>query len=101
MTTKTINHFDALGYVKKLRELGVSESVAECQARQFEQSIEIAVNTMRADLESKELATKKDIESVRKEIEVVRKEIALASNKTILWIVGFVIASSVIQHFFK
>ncbi|MCE2706682.1 MAG: hypothetical protein LW807_06360 [Proteobacteria bacterium] len=104
----TVNHFDALGYVKKSKELGVSEQVAEYQARQIEKSIEIAVSTVRAEIENKELATKKDIgevrkeiEIVRKEIEIVRKEIAQASNKTIVWIGGLFMASGLIQHFFK
>ena len=94
MTAITMNHFDVFEYVKKSRELGVPEQVAEYQARQFEQSIEIAVNATRAEMENKELATKKDIE-------LVRKEIALASNRTIMWIVGFLLAGGLIQHFFK
>jgi hypothetical protein len=94
MTTTTANHFDALGYVKKSRELGVPEQIAEYQARQIEQSIDIAVNAARAEIENKDLATKKDIESVR-------KEIALSSNKTIIWIGGLLLASGLIQHFFK
>lgn len=101
MTTTTVSHFDALGYVKKSRELGVPEPVAEYQARQIEQSIEIAVNTARAGMENRELATKKDIETVRKEIEIVRKEIAISSNKTTIWMGGFLLASGLIQHFFK
>ena len=96
-----MNHFDALGYVKKSRELGVPEPVAEYQARQIEHSIEIAVNTARTKIESRDLATKKDIELVHKEIEVVRKEIALSSNKTIIWMGGFLLASGLLQHFFK
>lgn len=98
MAAITMNHFDALSYVKKSRELGVSEQVAEYQARQFEQSIEIAVNAARAETESKELATKQDVKVA---VEMLRKEIALAGNKTIFWVVSVVIASGIMQHFFK
>ncbi len=112
MTAIAINHFDVFGYVKKSRELGVSEQVAEYQARQIEQSIEIAVKTARTEIENKELTTRQDldlakkelelsIEKVRKEIEIVRKEIAQASNKTIIWMGGFILASGLLQHFFK
>ena len=60
----------------------------------IEKSIDIAVNTVRTEIESKELATKKDIETVH-------KETAEASNKTIIWIGGLLLASGLIQHFFK
>ena len=72
----------------------MSEPVAEYQARQIEQSIEIVVNTARAEVENKELATKKDIETVR-------KEIAESSSKVIIWVAGLLFASGLIQHFFK
>ena len=109
MTAIAINHFDVFGYVKKSRELGVSEQVAEYQARQIEQSIEIAVKTARAEIENKELATKKDIEKnvetlrteMEKNTEMLRKEIALANTKMIIWMGGFLLASGLIQHFFK
>ena len=58
--------FSALDYVKELRDAGVSQEQAEVQARHLE--------LVKADIESN-LATKRDIESVRKEIESVRKEI--------------------------
>lgn len=98
MAAITINHFDALSYVKKSRELGVSEQLAEYQARQIEQSIEIAVNTARTEIENKELATKKDVEVA---VEKLRKEIAIANNKLIIWMGGFLLASGIIQHFFR
>lgn len=94
MAVMTANHFDALDYVKKSKELGVPEQVAEYQARQIEQSIEIAINTIRTEIENKDLATKKDIE-------MVRAEIAQAKNQIILWVAGLFVASGLIQHFFK
>jgi len=112
MTAITMGHFDVFGYVKKSREFGVSEQLAEYQARQIEKSIEIAVHTARAEIENKELATKGDISAVRtdldslkkdmeKNTEMLRKEIALANNKLIIWMGGFLLASGIIQHFFK
>jgi hypothetical protein len=101
MATMTANHFDALDYVKKSKELGVPEQVAEYQARQIEQSIDIAVGTIRLELERKDLATKKDIKELELKIETVRTEISQASNKIILWVAGLFVASGLIQHFFK
>ena len=101
MATIIANHFDALGYVKKSKELGVPEQVAEYQARQIEQSIEIAVNTIRHEIENKELATKKDIKELELKIEQVRTEISQSSNKIILWVAGLFVTSGLIQHFFK
>ena len=112
MTAITMNHFDVFNYVKKSKELGVSEQVAEYQARQIEQSIEIAVNTVRSEIENKELSTKGDIDLVRKDIEMarkdleksietLRKEVAQINTRTIIWMGGFILASGLLQHFFK
>ena len=105
MATLTIKHFDALTYVKKAKELGASEELAELQARQIEQAIDIAVATIKDDIALNELVTKNDLEKVKlelqKEIEMVRKEIAQSSNKIIFWVVGFILASGLLQHFFK
>ena len=74
-------HFDVFNFVKKAKEFGLNEQFAEYEARQIEKAIEIAVSTARLEMETKDLATKTDIE-------IVRKEIELAINKTILWVVG-------------
>jgi len=102
MTTTTINHFDVLDYVKKSREFGVPEQLAEYQARQIEQSIDIAINTARAEIENKDLASKMDI----KELELkLSAEIHKSKIDTVLWVGGIMltllVASGLIQHFFK
>jgi hypothetical protein len=73
----TAKHFDALAYVKRARELGTSEELAEFQARQIEQAIEVAIST----IETRELATKNDIIDLRKEL--VATELRLVK-----WILG-------------
>lgn len=76
-----IKHFDALGYVKEAKKLGASEELAELQARQIEQAIEIAVATVKDEITLKDLATKKDIE--------------VSKNQIILWVVGIMAANSI------
>jgi tellurite resistance protein len=58
MTSFSIKHFDALAYVKQAKLLGTDENLAEFQARQIEQAIEVAISS----IENKDLATKQDIE---------------------------------------
>jgi hypothetical protein len=108
MAALSMRHFDTLDFVKQSKKLGVDEPIAEYQARQIEEAIDIAVDNARVEIESKELATKKDIlavnkeiELIRREIEVVRKEIVQSSNKTIILLGGLFLSSGVIQHFFK
>jgi sulfate adenylyltransferase subunit 1 (EFTu-like GTPase family) len=80
MAAITMRHFDTLNFVKKSKELGASEALAEYQARQIEEAIDIAVITAKHDIENKELATKGDIAITRHEIKEVelnlQKEIA-------------------------
>lgn len=100
MTTITAKHFDVLSYVKKAKELGANEELAEYQARQIEQLAD-TIQEQRQEIESlKQLepATKKDLEVLKLELQ---KEIVQSSNKIIIWVVGFIIASGLIQHFFK
>jgi hypothetical protein len=85
--------------LKKLRNLGVSQEVAEVQAQELEHVIDIAVNTSKEEFQAKELANKGDIREVKseiretelrlqKEIEIVRKEIVQAKNQTLIWTFG-------------
>jgi ethanolamine utilization protein EutP (predicted NTPase) len=60
----TTKHFDAFIYIKKAKELGTSEELAEFQARQIEYAIEVAI----AAIQAKDLATKADISMVRAEL---------------------------------
>ena len=112
MTTVSIKYFDTHEFVKKSKELGSSEALAEYQIKQFEQAIETAVISVKDEIKSKELATKHDVDMVRKDVEMVRKDLDLlkldlqkeiisSRNQMILWIAGLVIASGMIQHFFK
>jgi hypothetical protein len=84
--------FDVVEYIKKLRNAGVSQEVAEIQGQEIEHVINNVLHQAKQEsreiFDSKDLATKLDIEVVRKEIEVVRKEISQASNKSIIWIVS-------------
>lgn len=94
MTTAVIKHFDTLDYVEKSKKLGVDENVAKYQARQIEKAIDIAVNTARTEIENKDLATKHDIKKLEVQIHQTKFEL-------VIWLAGFLIASSLIQHFFK
>ncbi len=78
MATFAVKHFDVLEYVKKAKELGVAEPIAEFQARQLEAAIELAISSM----DTKNLATKLDI----KELEL----------KIIKWVLGVGAASVII-----
>lgn len=81
MATVTAKHFDALTYVKKAKELGTSEDLAEFQARQIEEAIEVAISA----IENRELATKTDINSMQKDLQ---KELVSAELRLIKWILG-------------
>ena len=97
----TIKHFDILDFVKKSKELGVSEPVAEYQARQIESAIDIAVLTAKEEIHVKDLATSRDIKElevrasrdikdleVRVELKIKELEVKIAESKTqvIIWI---------------
>ena len=56
MTTLSVKHFDALSYVKKAKELGTSEELAEFQARQIEEAIEVAITAIKEEISLKDLS---------------------------------------------
>lgn len=60
----TTRHFDILDFVKKSKEYGTSKELAKFQARQIEQAIDIAVAQAKEDINSKELATKRNIKEL-------------------------------------
>lgn len=110
MATITNKHFDILEFVKKSKELGVDERVAELQARQIEQIVE-AVQEQQIEidaLKSKEPATKGDLFEIKQEIkqielkiEQTRTEIQKSKYEVVIWVAGLLVASGLIQHFFK
>ena len=55
--------FDTLQYVKKLREAGVAENVAEIQAEAFKEVME------------NNLASKQDIKDIRQDMLVMKKDL--------------------------
>ena len=106
--TPNVNfRFSVVEYIKKLRNAGASQELAEVQAQEIEYVIEQTRQENKQEtkqiLENKDLATKgdlvlvrgdlrelelrlqKEIEIVRREIEVVRKEVAQSSTKLIIW----------------
>jgi hypothetical protein len=87
----------------------VSEDVAKHQARQFEQVFEAVGSTTKAEIQNRELATKHDIRELDLKLEQVRSEfkselkseISRAKYEMITWVAGMLLASVLIQHFFK
>jgi catalase (peroxidase I) len=77
--------FDVVEYIKKLRNAGVSQEVAEIQGQEIEHVINNVLH--QAKQESREIFDSKDL-ATKLDIEVVRKEISQASNKSIIWIVS-------------
>jgi hypothetical protein len=75
--------FDTLQYVKKLREAGVAENVAEIQAEAFKEVMEnnLASKQDIKDLRQDILAMKKDlthdIEGLSRNIELVKKDVVM------------------------
>ena len=88
MVAITAKHFDSLGFVKSAKGLGVKEEIAEHQARQIEQAIDIAVATAREEVHAKDLATKQDIKNIELNIKNVEIKIEQSKNQTILWVSG-------------
>lgn len=84
--------FDVVEYIKKLRNAGVNQEVAEIQGQELEHVINNVLKQSKELFDSKELATKGYIREaelrLEKEIEMVRKEIAESSTKTIVWTAG-------------
>ena len=64
MTSSTAKQFDMLAFIHGLKERGVKEDLAEYQARQLAQVIDIATAQSRGEVHSQELATKIDIKQL-------------------------------------
>lgn len=98
MSKVTMKHFDVLAYVQQARKLGVSEELAEFQARKIGSISDIiqenhhkieALKKIKSDKKGLEIRKSK-IEILRNEIETIRKEtdIIMMKNKLIRWMLG-------------
>ena len=104
-----LKHFDLLNFVKKSKELGVPEPLAEYQGRQIEEAIQIAVASSHESVESRELATKKDLKELENRLEVriteiesrLKLEIEKSKNQMIVWLIGLLAVNGLIAHFLK
>src|SRR3989338_5668000 len=65
MTSAAKKYFDVLSYVKTSKALGVKEDLAEYQARQLAEIIDIASANTQEEFTVRELATKTDIHELR------------------------------------
>jgi hypothetical protein len=86
MTTLAINNsrFDPIEYIKRLRNLGVNQEVAEVQAQELEHVLETAIDIVKKDIFTKELATKADLGTTKAELQ---KEIAALRYDTLKFII--------------
>lgn len=105
MAEISIKYFDTHEFIKQSKALGASEELTEYQVKQFERAIESAVKVVKEDIQAKELATKQDIKEIEQKIKEtelkLEQKIEQASNRLILWVIGILLASGLIQHFFK
>lgn len=87
MSTISLSHFDALGYVEKSTKLGVNEDVARFQARELESVFDMAVAkaNQHLDKELNTVATKLDIQELKSEL---RSEMKALRFELLRWVVG-------------
>ena len=86
--------FNVVEYIKKLRNAGASQEIAEVQAQEMEYILEQTRQETKQAFDNKELATKSDLEIVRGDLEKVKLELqkdiaqGIASTKiqTLIWI---------------
>lgn len=85
MATITISHFDTLGYIQTAKRLETTEELAEFQARQIEQAIDVAVSK----IDNKELATKADVTNLEKDLtNIFQKELIASELRLIKCTIG-------------
>ncbi len=82
MTSSTAKQFDMLAFIHGLKERGVKEDLAEYQARQLAQVIDIATAQSRGEVHSQELATKIDIKQLEVDLksDIKQLEVDLRSD---------------------
>ena len=107
--------FDIIEYVKRLRNAGVTQEVAEIQGQEIERILEFTINnakselqlaqvTFKEELKAKDIATKSDVREselrLQKEIVTIKMEleIKIASIKSDLlkWQIGGGITATIV-----
>jgi hypothetical protein len=78
MSTLAMKHFDLLSFVKRSKELGVPEPLAEYQGRQLEEVIEVAVASSKEMVDAQKLATQQDLQKEQSTLALSIKQIELA-----------------------
>jgi hypothetical protein len=78
MSALLMKHFDLLSFVKRSKELGVSELLAEYQGRQLEEVIEVAVASSKEMVDAQKLATQQDLQKEQSTLALSIKQIELA-----------------------
>ncbi len=111
MANLHLHHFNAIEYLQELRQADFTEKQAEAVVKMAEQQAQIIQEQKHEidNLKSRELATKADLNNSLKDLELklqaqieqTRAEIHKSKYEVIIWIGGLLIASGVIQHFFK
>jgi len=91
MSATVLKHFDLINCIKEYKKLGVSEEIAECHARHFEEIINIAEASAK-----KELATKKDIADLEIRIDLKLEKF---KNQLFIWLGSLIIASGLLNYF--
>lgn len=94
MTTFAVNNhkFNIVEYIQKLRKAEFTQLQAETIAQETELLIESVIDQTKNAIDSKELATKGDIELVKRDIELVKRDIEQAKleieTRLIKWMIG-------------
>ena len=101
------NKFDVVEYIKKLRNAGVKQEVAEIQGQELEHAIESVLAQTKQNIT--ELATKGDVRESELRLQKEIKELELKINDNtskakltiIIWMGIFFISNGVLAHFLK
>jgi|SRR6185437_3154489 len=97
--------FDIVEFIQRLKKANFTQEQAELLAQETDRVIEAAISNskelkaeIKQEIHADDLATKKDLDIVKLELQ---KEIANSRTQIIIWIGGIIIASGLLQHFFK
>ena len=84
----TIKHFDILDCVNKYKSMGIREDIAQYTARQIDEAINLAVEAIRHDVDSKDHVTKKDLKITQTALQADTKALEI---RLIKWMAGTVV----------